>query len=411
MEAIAESPKHQKRDNGEYYWKTAGEEEETWSVLPDHLLWMIRERLNFVQNLYVAAVCKNWWSASPTCSNITTTRFSLPWIMGYRGHDSTEQEFIDPWYRKKYVSNLPDLSGARVIYSKEGWLLVLKTIGVENRMGPTLTRTKSIEGSKECSPFLLNPLTKAKIELPKLPYAYVLAGTFSIIDGAIGHVAFAAYDDGVIFPSSGDSDSPNLFIANLRDRSGDDETSWMWFKYTPSFGVGNIDRVVGFLIIGALLYLFDAKAGMFVFDLLTLAWKEYRRFGNVDIFSYILECEGEIIDMHMNEWRDGFRFFKLNLNDSSDSEVDWVELKDDDVLIQDRVWFTGQRSSSSFTRKVKLDEGSSMKKIVYHNRVIFQQDYRAAKWIFSKVEFDGLEKSGVYVDQKHHYLPLWVDIS
>ncbi|XP_043694393.1 uncharacterized protein LOC122645113 [Telopea speciosissima] len=417
MVAIAEKLKRRKIDNGE---DNAGKEEETWSILPDDLLWMIRERLNFVQNLCVAAVCKNWWSSSPICSDITTTtaRFSLPWIMGYRGRDSTEQKFIDPWYRKKYIINLPDLSEARVIYSKEGWLLLIKTIGVNYVVRETPTGPKSIEGRKAYSPFLFNPLTKSKIELPKLPYVTLLAGTFSIRDGALSHVAFATYDHDIILPLNEHSLSPNFFITSLGDRgkSGDDGTSsWMWLKYTPTFAVRQImDDVVGFFILGDLLYCFDPYAGMLVFDLLTLTWKEYRRSRNLKMSSSILECEGEIIDMQMStKWQeDGVKFFKWNLSNSSDSnEIDWVELKDDDALIQDRVWFIGGTRYSSFTRKV-LDGGRSMKKKVYYcNNFVFQ-DMKTAKWIFNRI--DGLENlGGVFVDQRPDgYLPpLWVDIS
>ncbi|XP_042519619.1 F-box protein At1g49360-like [Macadamia integrifolia] len=409
MVGIIVESKRRNNNNGEGNGDMVEEEGETWSMLPDHLLWMIKERLrpNFVQNLYVAAVCRNWWSAF--CSNITTTRFSLPWVMDDGGHDSDEQEFIDPWYKKKYTINLPDLSGAQVIYSKEGWLLLLKTIKVKSTV-IQISRGRSIERSKAFSPFLLNPLTKAKVELPNLPYVSVLAGTFSIINGALGHVAFAAYEHNNTTSSEG-AISPSLFIANLsnRGKSGDDETSWTWSKYIPTFVTKIITRVSGFLIFGGLLYCFDANAGMLVFDLVTLAWKEYRIFVNADVFNDILECEGQIIGMRIIERRVSCRFFRLNLIKSSGNEVDWVELKDDDVLLLDKIWFTGQRYSSAFTRTVKLDGG--IKKIVYHNNLIFQQDNKTAKWISRSVEFDGLENWGVYVGKMSHYHPLWVDIS
>ncbi|KAF7143986.1 hypothetical protein RHSIM_Rhsim05G0023300 [Rhododendron simsii] len=101
---------------------------ETWSCIPNLLIWMIMKRLLFIDNLHLSAVCKHWLNAfhnfpkeqipAMSCSN-------FPWLMITKDHRGSEREFFSPWTKTKITVDLPEFANTIVIQSKNGWVLLL----------------------------------------------------------------------------------------------------------------------------------------------------------------------------------------------------------------------------------------------------------------------------------------------
>lgn len=74
--------------------------EDRWCDLPTLVLWGIKDRLDFPDNLRFAAVCKSWQRASPSYSKIHI--HNPPWIMITRGVYMSKREFISTSTGNKY---------------------------------------------------------------------------------------------------------------------------------------------------------------------------------------------------------------------------------------------------------------------------------------------------------------------
>ncbi|CAK7322969.1 unnamed protein product [Dovyalis caffra] len=70
---------------------------------------MIKDTLDLVDSVRLAAVCKNWWLAS-TCdpTKLQCARDNLVWITQYSDYDSISQEFICLSRDEKYTTDLPE---------------------------------------------------------------------------------------------------------------------------------------------------------------------------------------------------------------------------------------------------------------------------------------------------------------
>ncbi|XP_020236903.1 F-box/kelch-repeat protein At1g57790 [Cajanus cajan] len=120
---------------------------QTWSDLPTELLESILSRLSLDDNVRASVVCKSWHSvATAVCVVIPS-----PWLMYFPKFDDW-YEFYDPVKRKTYSIELSELSGARVCYTKDGWLLLYRP------------RTHSV--------FFFNPFTQEIIKLPRFEMSY-----------------------------------------------------------------------------------------------------------------------------------------------------------------------------------------------------------------------------------------------
>lgn len=84
--------------------------------------------------------CKNWQSSySSSCE---------PWFLLY-GEGSQCSLLINNDQHKKFSMEIPELDGATCLASKDGWLLLFN----------------------QGSVFFLNPFSRAKIDLPKIPFS------------------------------------------------------------------------------------------------------------------------------------------------------------------------------------------------------------------------------------------------
>ncbi|CAK7346102.1 unnamed protein product [Dovyalis caffra] len=118
-----------------------------WSDLPRELLQLITQKqTNYVDYLRVRIVCKTWRSALPKKPHDLLCQ--LPWLLlPYENDSPSHRGFYNLADGKTYRLELPEAYEKRCCGSSHGWLVVVEE-------SPTI--------------FLLNPLTKARIERPSL---------------------------------------------------------------------------------------------------------------------------------------------------------------------------------------------------------------------------------------------------
>ncbi|XP_065847493.1 F-box protein SKIP23-like [Euphorbia lathyris] len=118
-----------------------------WADLPSELLQEIaRKHTDYVDYLYTRAVCKSWNLAiAKRPRNLSS---QLPFLLlPYYRENPGHRGFYNVGDEKTYSLELPEALEKRCCGSSHGWLIMVED-------------TPSI--------FLLNPLTRAKIELPSL---------------------------------------------------------------------------------------------------------------------------------------------------------------------------------------------------------------------------------------------------
>ena len=132
-----------------------------WSDLPYELLCLVPSHPLAGDFVTFHAICKSWrWSTSliqrKVSLSIDSPHFLYPCLMSVDYHKC---RFYHPTYLGAYLANVLELLGARICFSKYGWLL--------------LTRNNR-------SIFFFNPFTKVKVELPSICSPYkVLSMCFS----------------------------------------------------------------------------------------------------------------------------------------------------------------------------------------------------------------------------------------
>ncbi|KAJ4786502.1 F-box protein SKIP23 [Rhynchospora pubera] len=176
-----------------------------WAHLPTEIVESISEKLKSITDLArFRAVCSSWRSA--TLSQLRHLPPQLPWLMlPYVTHpewisgglkDAGIRLFYDRWESRLHKLHLPESIGMTCCASYRGWLLLVETKGRQV--------------------LLLNPLTRARIELPPFtaPVKRLGDNSDALIDDAALWVnrnftcSFA--DSKVIF--SADLTNPNCLI-------------------------------------------------------------------------------------------------------------------------------------------------------------------------------------------------------
>lgn len=120
---------------------------ETWSDLPLELLEVIVSRLTLQENIRASAVCKRWHSAAISVRVVNRS----PLLM-YFPKFGNLFEFYDPSQRRIHFVEFPQLTGSRVCYTKDGWLLLYR---------PRSNRV-----------FFFNPFTREVVKLPRFELTY-----------------------------------------------------------------------------------------------------------------------------------------------------------------------------------------------------------------------------------------------
>ncbi|CAH8361933.1 unnamed protein product [Eruca vesicaria subsp. sativa] len=110
--------------------------------LPSSLLEVIMSRLVLKDNIRASASCKTWREAAISVRVVE----EHPWLFCFpkRG---TSFELRDPLHSKSYTLNLPELADSTLCYSRDGWLLMRRSV------------------SKDM--FFFNPFSQELVTLPK----------------------------------------------------------------------------------------------------------------------------------------------------------------------------------------------------------------------------------------------------
>ncbi|KAF8395792.1 hypothetical protein HHK36_019743 [Tetracentron sinense] len=128
-----------------------------WSEVPNDLLKLITRHLLLADYMQFSLVCKTWrLAALPTKWNnaLIESSTQCSWLMSIQT-EMGKCSFFDPTSSMTYFMDVPDLSGATICFSKDGWLLISQGLH---------------------SVFFFNPFTKARIELPDLNTNYFFKG-------------------------------------------------------------------------------------------------------------------------------------------------------------------------------------------------------------------------------------------
>ncbi|KAI8553564.1 hypothetical protein RHMOL_Rhmol05G0025500 [Rhododendron molle] len=168
--------------------------EETWSCIPNLLIWMIMKRLQCIDNLHLSAVCKHWLNAFlnfPKEEQIPpVSSCNFPWLMITKDHRGSEREFFSPRTKAKFSVDLPEFAQTFVLHSKNGWVVLL-----------TCKCCKQVPRV-----FLLNPFTRVKLEMPRPPPFRAHLSAISMLEGTLNCVALVDTYKDIVIAHPGDDD-------------------------------------------------------------------------------------------------------------------------------------------------------------------------------------------------------------
>ncbi|KAF9621099.1 hypothetical protein IFM89_016533 [Coptis chinensis] len=143
-----------------------------WIDLPRDILLSIAQHLPSADDyMNFRPVCKKWASIPPIRWTTDTTGVTTqyPWLM-YSNRKKSTCSFIDPVFNVTHCVDRTELRGARICFSKDGWLLMSK-------------------GDR--SMFFFNPFTKVTIDLPDLPRDFAFRGlSFSSLPTSADCIVF-----------------------------------------------------------------------------------------------------------------------------------------------------------------------------------------------------------------------------
>ncbi|KAH7658651.1 F-box domain-containing protein [Dioscorea alata] len=115
-----------------------------YANLPKDTLQEITKFLSFSDYIKFGAVCSQWYDMAKERHQFFQKQ--LPWLLFF---DNNSPKLFDPSEEKVYQIEIPELQGRRCVSSSHGWLI---TIDLNVNLN------------------LLNPLSKAQVKLPKLPF-------------------------------------------------------------------------------------------------------------------------------------------------------------------------------------------------------------------------------------------------
>ncbi|KAH7852212.1 hypothetical protein Vadar_021849 [Vaccinium darrowii] len=294
-----------------------------WSNLPDDLVWMIKARLDYPNNLRFASVCKRWLHASLDYQPIVDAR---PWLMVAENTFGSKREFISASTGEKYTIDLPDFCDAHTLFSKQGWLFLVNKKCLRRGEGHS---HMSMDTESDSPFFLLNPFKKVKIKLPHLAIAAkdVFEGAFDLVDGNPCCVVVADF-----FWFQRDP-----FVKVAVTHPGDNT----WATYTHRCpGSLTPDSVSWVFVIGELVYCLQYTTCVYYFDLANLEWTEPMRNENQvshQFHHYVMVSEGKVFQVRLGGDRGtNAVFYELN-----DSKTYWEPLRHKDL--EDTCWLLGKR--------------------------------------------------------------------
>ncbi|KAF8047709.1 hypothetical protein N665_2861s0003, partial [Sinapis alba] len=119
----------------------------SFADLPSSLVEIIMSRLVLKDNIRASAACKSWLDAAVFVRVVENP----PWLF-YMSKRGRSLKLVDPLKWKSYTLELPEIAKSTVCYSRDGWLLMHRSI------------TKDF--------FFFNPFSLELINLPKFKAPY-----------------------------------------------------------------------------------------------------------------------------------------------------------------------------------------------------------------------------------------------
>ncbi|KAI3830516.1 hypothetical protein MKW98_030679 [Papaver atlanticum] len=269
--------------------------------------------LHPVDYIHFRVACKQHSIILPALNRIsastrtTTNTYLSPWMISiFDDDEETIWEMVDPMHdNDKYLLKLSDhlLVGARIRFSKNGWLL--------------LSSGKNII-------FFYNPFTRATIGLPDLPDGFTLGGmSFSSLPTSPDCVVIAISN---WRPWNGES-----YINFLATEPGKSATGWTTHEFiyesirgymhefmpcinNPVFYKGDFYC----LDYNGLLGVFSAKGDDFSWKVLSKSLKQFS-----GIYpSFLVECVDKLLLVNLGQSGKSIEIYRLG-----ESKTAWVELK------------------------------------------------------------------------------------
>lgn len=289
------------------------EEEKSWCLLPDLVVWMIKDRLGFVDNTQMACVCRNWWHASTVYPNQPAA--PKAYIMYPPEPDNDDElscrEFIcvsTPTPTTMTNENCEKLTtefvGAELVFSKRKWLLM----------------------KRKNSFFLIHLFTKVRINLPDVGSFGDFVGTFTFLDQQ-------EHQPHRVFLYTNQHHKVWLRIAHI---PGDKK--WTEYNFVDHRIKSKSAKSV--LAIGQKVFCFDFTGRLIIYDMVRNMWKMVDQPERWHVRCYMVEHQGEIFKYssrgdRLQQSRPNFDCtFRYN-----DDSTAWERLSYNDVKDMDTSWF------------------------------------------------------------------------
>ncbi|XP_050231777.1 F-box protein At1g49360-like [Mercurialis annua] len=295
-----------------------------WKEVPVEIIWLIMEKLHSLDNIRLAAVCKEFRHAFTRLpAKLHHSKDAVPWLLIMNKPDLdfirvSTLTTLKIRIAKKHQSNVP-------LCSSNGWLLAARDsnpgcYGYKSRM------------------FLLNPFTKEKFRMPAtLIYRFAI----SVANGKPQFVLAANLRR---------TDGISTVILRIC-RPGD--TSWTTVARS-STGLFST-RIASLCVAGDKIYCVDERGWVKIYDMKSCEWKEtamaipsYDRDNNT--VTEIAEKDGELrrVDIYFKyllkntskrktNW--DLTFYRLN-----EEKMEWELLSEGDI--KDTSWFIGNPGCS-----------------------------------------------------------------
>ncbi|KAF7135577.1 hypothetical protein RHSIM_Rhsim08G0205000 [Rhododendron simsii] len=326
-----------------------------WTALPTEILSFILSRLFLGDFKRFRCICKTW-KLVPSLPVPCPTQCPSPqsqWLMLYRGLKKLEMSFFHPLLEDTYRMDIPELSGALLRCSKDGWLL--------------LSRGKH-------SVFFFNPFTKAKIDLPDLPHHYNF--------NAISFSCAPTSSECMIFGIYAFFDHVNFSVISR----GEEEWTFCRFKGERDFHQAHTNPV----FYNELVYCLGQDSTLGVFNPKDFSWKALPNPEKSRHFlyeSYLMECDGKLLAVFVGKKGRGVSVYTLD-----DSKMAWERVRD----LGSKMLFVSHPVSFSATKVVE-----GMQNKIYFPRFLGKDGvffslathrYESFGSRLSRKDFDGMEE-------------------
>lgn len=274
--------------------------EVNWSSLPAIVLWMIKDKLDIFDSMCVEAVCRDWWFASLNYPKKQVVGDGMPWIMQQNDEEnSSSHMFISVTRKKRFTIDLPELRNSQVLFSKQGWILMRKKNFCES------------DGRLPDSLFLINPFTRAKIEMPDVAEIWEYYGCFSTKAGD---------PEQVVLLGAGRSCETMLRTNHIGDA--------VWNEHFSIDHPVVFEGCRGLISSKEHIYYINLWGKMIIYNMVNRCCREVPGTRNEMGVNYILEHEGNIIKLFASDYGDKAPF---SISTFSDNQTKWKRLSNNEM--------------------------------------------------------------------------------